>query len=191
MTKKKIRKTRIKKELKNEIFLNVPNIITLARLILVFVFMYLLFNDYSKIYLITVFSVAALSDWFDGFFARKLKQTTQTGARMDQVIDRVFTTIIFVSLLFYFMNNPDNNHSILLLFLSVSREIIGTPGFLIALIRGKDSYKVRFIGKVMTLIQGFALGAIILGVSWAIFIVVPTCIIGILAGIDYLRYSIS
>src|SRR3989344_5268073 len=81
----------VKKEIREEFFFNVPNSITLARLILVFVFVYMLFNEYSKFSLITIFAIAALSDWFDGFFARKLKQTTKIGARLDQVIDRVFT----------------------------------------------------------------------------------------------------
>lgn len=191
--KRRVRETakRVKNEIKEEVFLNVPNMITLLRLILVFVFIYMLFNDFSRIQLLVVFSVAAISDWFDGFFARKLKQTTNMGARMDQVIDRVFTILIFGSLLAYYIKSPDNNHSIVLLFLTISREIIGIPGFLIALIRAKDSYKVKYIGKVTTFIQGFALGAIILGASWAIYLVIPTCIIGILSGIDYLRYSIS
>jgi len=165
--------------------------ITLLRVILVFVFIYLLFNDYSKLSLVIVFGIAAASDWFDGFFARRLKQTTKMGARMDQVIDRVFTALVFGALLAYYVMNPTEKHPIMLLFLTISREIVGTPGFIIALIRGKDSYKVRYIGKVTTFIQGFALGAIILEVSWAVYLVVPTCAIGIISGIDYLRYSLN
>lgn len=182
---------KVKTEIKEEVFLNVPNMITLARLILVFVFVYMLFNDYSKLALVIVFGSAAISDWFDGFFARKLKQTTRTGARLDQVIDRVFTAIVFGALLAYYILNPNEKHPIVFLFLTISREIVGIPGFLIALIRNKDAYKVKYIGKVTTFIQGFALGAIVLDVNWAIYLVVPTCIIGIISGIDYLRYSMS
>jgi CDP-diacylglycerol--glycerol-3-phosphate 3-phosphatidyltransferase len=158
---------------------------------MVFVFIYMLFNDYSKLSLAIVFGIAAVSDWFDGYFARKLKQTTKMGARMDQIIDRVFTAMVFGALLFYYILNPNEQHPIVLLFLVISREVIGIPGFLIALIRDKDAYKVRYIGKITTFIQGFALGAIILEASWAIYIVVPTCIIGIISGLDYVRYSIN
>ena len=197
-------KTQIKtaeKEIHNEIRLNVPNTITLLRLVFVFLFVYMLFANYNRMALVVVFAIAALTDWFDGYFARKLGQTSKAGARMDQVIDRVFTAIVVLAIIFFvlinnqatiqhiFILSPTN--IFLLLFLSVSREIIGLPGFMIALIRNKDPYQVKYIGKVMTFIQGFALGAIILGVSWAIFIVVPTCIIGIIAGYDYLRYSLS
>jgi phosphatidylglycerophosphate synthase len=188
-------------EIKKEIILNVPNSITLLRLVLLFVFVYMLFTNYSRISLVFVFVVAALTDWFDGFFARKLNQKTQIGARMDQVVDRVFTGVIVLALILYvivsnngvignvFSLSPTNIY--LLLFLSSSREIIGLPGFVIAIIRNKDPYQVRYIGKVTTFIQAFALGAIVLGASWAVYLVVPTCIIGIVAGFDYLRYALS
>jgi CDP-diacylglycerol--glycerol-3-phosphate 3-phosphatidyltransferase len=190
-----------KKEIKNEILLNVPNSITLLRLALIFVFVYMLFMNYSRISILIVFTIAALSDWFDGYFARKLNQKTQIGARMDQVIDRVFTGGIVLALMVFlilnskisaehvFLISPTN--IFLLLFLSISREMVGLPGFIIALIRNKDPYQVRYIGKVTTFIQSIALGAIILEVNWAICIVIPTCIIGIIAGFDYLRYSLS
>ena len=189
------------KEIKKEIILNVPNSITLLRLVLVFVFIYMLFMHYSRISIFIVFAIAAVSDWFDGYFARKLNQKTQIGARLDQVIDRVFTGCIFIALIIFLVLNSKNpaeeifrlspTNIFLLLFLSVSREIIGLPGFIIAIIRNKDLYQVRYIGKVTTFIQSFALAAIILQVNWAIYLVIPTCIVGVIAGFDYLRYSLS
>ena len=62
---------------------------------------------------------------------------------------------------------------------------------MIIAIRNKDPYKVRYIGKVTTFIQSIALGAIILQVNWAIYLAVLTCIVGVVAGFDYLRYSLS
>lgn len=189
------------KEIKDEIILNVPNSITLLRLVLIFVFIYMLFMNYSRFAVVTVFAIAALTDWFDGYFARKLNQKTKIGARMDQVIDRVFTGSIVLALIIFLVLNskvsPENvflispTNIFLLLFLLTSREIIGLPGFVITLIRNKDPYQVRYIGKVTTFIQSIALGAVILQASWAIYIVIPTCIVGIIAGFDYLRYSLS
>lgn len=179
------------KEIEKEVFLNIPNSLTLLRLVLTFLFVYMLFKDYSKAYLLAVFIIAALTDWFDGFFARKLNQKTKIGARMDQVIDRVFTGLIVIALLLNsFMNNTFQN-IFLLLILTTSREIVAFPGFLVAVIRQKDVYRVKYIGKLTTFIQAFSLGAIILGVDWAIFIAIPTCIVGIIAGYDYLKYSFN
>jgi phosphatidylglycerophosphate synthase len=186
--------------IKKEILFNVPNTITLFRLVLVFVFVYLLFMNYSKWIIFSVFAFAALTDWFDGYFARKLNQKTQIGARMDQVIDRVFTGVIVIAFVIYVIVNnqtPENiftlhsKNILLLLFLSTSREMIGLPGFVIALIRNKDPYQVRYIGKITTFIQSVAFGAIIIGFSWAVYLAIATCIVGILSGFDYLRYSLS
>lgn len=181
-------------EIEKEIFLNIPNSLTLLRLALTFVFIYLLFMNYSKLVLIIVFAIAAWTDWFDGYFARTLNQKTKIGARLDQVIDRVFTIAIVLAIIIYaFVNNANNNleNTLLLIFLICSREIVSTPGVIIGVIRKKDLYNVKYIGKVTTFIQGFALGAIILQVDWAIYLAIPTCIIGIIAGFDYLRYSLS
>lgn len=188
------------KEIEKEILFNVPNTLTLLRLLLAFVFVYLLFTSRSKWIVFGVFVIAALTDWFDGFFARKLNQKTKIGARMDQVIDRVFTGVIVLALIIYLIiNNKPSPESIfiissknvfLLLFLISSREIIGIPGFLIALIRNKDPYQVRYIGKLTTFIQSVALGGIIINVL-AFPLSVITCIVGIIAGFDYLRYSLS
>jgi len=187
--KKKLEET--KKEIKGEILFNLPNTLTLLRLVFLFVFIYMLFAGFSRIYLVIVFGLAAITDYFDGFFARKLHQTTTIGARMDQVIDRVFTIMAVGALLIYMIINNATGKNIILLFLITSREIISLPGFLIAIIRGKDVYKVRYIGKITCWFQGIALGAVIMNFSWAIYPALATCIIGIISGFDYLKYSIS
>ncbi|MBR9704743.1 CDP-alcohol phosphatidyltransferase family protein [Candidatus Pacearchaeota archaeon] len=187
-------------EIKKEILFNVPNTITILRLVFVFVFVYMLFLDFPRLQILGVFIFAAVTDWFDGFFARRLKQTTKFGAKLDQVTDRIFTGIIVIAIIIYLTSRAETginiftsggNNAFLLIFLSVSREIVGAPGVFIAAIRKKGTYHVKYIGKVTTFIQGIAFGAIILGVPWAIFIVLPTCFIGIFSGINYLKYSLS
>lgn len=196
-TKEKIKRTKkrinnIKTELKQEIkedFFNVPNMITLARMVLIFFVVFMVFNNYSKWTIAIVFGIAAFTDWLDGFFARRLKQTTTIGARLDQVTDRIFTLVIVIGLLFYFIRHePDK---IILLFLVSSREIIGSFGLVIRLIRNKDAYKVRYIGKVTTFVQSFAIAFIIVGFSWSIYPAILTCLIGIVSGIDYIRDSVN
>jgi CDP-diacylglycerol--glycerol-3-phosphate 3-phosphatidyltransferase len=189
------------REIEKEILVNVPNSLTILRLILAFVFVYMLFENFNKISLFVIFFIAAITDWFDGYFARKLNQGTKFGARLDQIIDRFFTIIIVLSLIIYLLNNrsypygnffdfsPSNIY--LLLFLTTSREIIGAPGFLIALIRKKGTYHVKYIGKITTFIQSVTLGVIILDLNWSIYLAMATCIIGIFSGFDYLKYSLS
>ena len=179
----------IRKEIKEEVIFNVPNTITLMRLILGFFVVYMIFSGFSRLTIALVFAFAAITDFFDGYLARKLKQTTSIGARLDQVADRVFTITIVVALLFYFILYT--HEKVIFLFLIMSREIVALPGFLIRMVRDKSAYKVRYIGKLMTFVQSIAVGLLILGVSWIIYPVMITSIIGIIAGLDYLKDSIS
>ena len=189
-TKEKIK--RIKKEIKEEIkedFLNIPNMITLVRVILAFFIVYMIFSNYSKLSIAIIFGIAAASDWFDGYFARKLKQTSSIGARLDQVTDRLFTAIVAIALLIFFIKT--NQGEILFLFIITSRELIGLPGFLIRIVRNKDPYKVKYIGKLTTFVQSITIALLILEVSWIIYPVIITGLIGIVSGVDYLRESLN
>ena len=182
---------RVKDEIKEEIkedFFNVPNSLTILRLLLAFVAIYMLFSNYQRILVAVVFGVAAITDFFDGYLARRLKQTSAIGARLDQVTDRIFTTIIVLALVFYFLKY--NKEGILMLLLISSREIIGLPGFIIRLIRNKDVYTVKYIGKITMWVQSFAIAFIIAGFSFSMYFAIATCIIGILSGFDYLKDSL-
>jgi len=186
-------KAKTKKEIKGEIFFNLANSFSILRLLLTFVIVYMLFNDYSRFSIGIVFIIAAATDWFDGFFARKLNQTTKLGARLDQVMDRIFTIIIAAALLIFFVMTGER---IMLIFLVLAREIIATPGFVLRLIKDKDAYGVRYIGKVTTFIQSTSLAIIILNIrwfslDWPLYSAIATCIVGVIAGFDYLGDSIK
>ena len=69
--------------------MNLPNIITLARILLVpvFVVIYLWPGDGTYLIAATLFALAAATDWLDGYLARRLNQTTPFGAFLDPVAD--------------------------------------------------------------------------------------------------------
>jgi cardiolipin synthase len=68
------------------------------RLLLSFVFIYLFTqaNDYFIASLV-VFSVAALTDYLDGFAARKLNVSSKFGEQFDPICDKVLTLSAFVA----------------------------------------------------------------------------------------------
>ena len=86
--------------------MNLPNRLTLARIGLtaVFVAALLLPNNgwilshfpYGKTIALSVFVVAALTDWFDGWLARRNKMETTFGALLDPVADKILTTAAFI-----------------------------------------------------------------------------------------------
>ncbi len=79
--------------------MNLPNKITLSRILLTFVFMIFLFmNGFPfKVMALCAFLAAACTDYFDGFFAKKYNMTSAFGKIMDPVADKVLTLAAFLA----------------------------------------------------------------------------------------------
>lgn len=75
----------------------VPNFITILRILLAFLFIPI-FSKGEFAWALIVFSVAAISDFFDGYIARKFKISSEFGAMIDPVADKV---LMFVSYLLF------------------------------------------------------------------------------------------
>lgn len=77
--------------------INIPNILTLIRILLVPLFVIYLMKDLYYSALI-VFAIAGLSDGLDGLIARYFNQRTELGAYLDPIADKLLITSAFVSL---------------------------------------------------------------------------------------------
>ena len=98
--------------------MNLPNILSISRIFLVFPIIYLFEYELSFVSL-GVFIVASITDYLDGYFARKSNQTSNVGALLDLLADKVFVSILLIWMTFNF-------ESLLILIstiLIVSREI--------------------------------------------------------------------
>ncbi len=85
-----------KKNLKN-LTLNIPNLLSLSRLFLVFPL--ILFLEINKpFYVFILIIIAGLTDYFDGLIARKFNLKTRLGAILDPLSDKVFYLIPLVFL---------------------------------------------------------------------------------------------
>jgi CDP-diacylglycerol--glycerol-3-phosphate 3-phosphatidyltransferase len=71
--------------------MNLPNLLTLARILLipVFVLVYVLPGYETYLVAAVLFGLAAFTDWLDGYLARRLNQTTPFGAFLDPVADKL------------------------------------------------------------------------------------------------------
>ncbi len=71
--------------------MNTPILITVLRMALipVFVLIFVLHGRWTHLAAAAVFGLAALTDWLDGYLARRLKQTTRFGAFLDPVADKL------------------------------------------------------------------------------------------------------
>ena len=80
--------------------LTIPNILTVARIIAipVFIIAYFLSPDQKNTVAVAIFVLAALTDWLDGFLARKLKEVSPFGAFLDPVADKLIVCTALVLL---------------------------------------------------------------------------------------------
>ncbi len=80
--------------------MNLPNSLTLARIFLVPLLVVVLWTEFEGKELVgaAIFSVAALTDWLDGFLARRQKQVTTWGQLMDPLADKLLVTAALISL---------------------------------------------------------------------------------------------
>ena len=77
--------------------INIPNILTVTRILLIPLFIIFLLKDMLHFALL-VFTVAAISDGLDGLFARYLDQRTLLGAYLDPLADKLLLTSAFIML---------------------------------------------------------------------------------------------
>jgi len=97
--------------------MTLPNKITLSRIVLVPIFLYYLLKGYNNVALI-IFLVASLTDFLDGYLARKMNLVTKLGKFMDPLADKLLIAaglIGFVQL---------GQISSFIAFIIISRELI-------------------------------------------------------------------
>ncbi len=135
--------------------MNIPNLVTYLRILLIpflVLIFYLPFKG-NNIVCASIFILAAITDWLDGFLARILSQTSRLGAFLDPVADKLIIVVALV-LLVGEKNLP---------FLAIPAAVIVCREIVISALRewmaevGKRaSVAVSFMGKVKTTVQMIA-----------------------------------
>lgn len=132
--------------------LNIPNLLTWARILLIplVVGIYYFPIPVAEANLIATaaFIVAAVTDWFDGWLARKLGQSSAFGAFLDPVADKLMVAAALVMLV------QLGRADAVLAFVIIGREItISALREWMASIGARKSVAVSFIGKLKTTAQ--------------------------------------
>lgn len=80
--------------------MNIPNLITVLRVLLIPIFIILFYLPFSWSYFAAsaVFALASVTDWLDGYLARRLQQSTPFGAFLDPVADKLMVAVALVLL---------------------------------------------------------------------------------------------
>src|SRR5258707_10748579 len=77
-----------------------PNALTIMRIVLVpiFVIAFVIPGDAARLVAFAVFALAGISDWLDGFAARKLKAGSDFGRMLDPIADKVLVAVALMML---------------------------------------------------------------------------------------------
>src|SRR5580698_10563161 len=147
-----------------------PNALTIMRILLVpvFVVAYVLPGDAARLAAFVVFALAGVSDWLDGFAARKLKAGSDFGRMLDPIADKVLVAVALMMLVaegdIPQFNLTSGLHSLLRLvpaLIILSREIL-VSGMREFLAGTRVSLPVTAIAKFKTAVQMVGIGAMIL-----------------------------
>jgi len=76
--------------------MNLPNILTLLRVVLIPLFVILIINKHLDWALLT-FAIAGITDGLDGLIARLTRQRTELGAYLDPIADKLLLFAGFIS----------------------------------------------------------------------------------------------
>lgn len=127
--------------------MNIPNFITLIRILLIPVLVIFLMEGRMGLALLT-FVIASLSDALDGFIARLFKQKTHLGAFIDPIADKLLLTTSYITLAIYSMVPG------WLAVLVVSRDIIIITGIGVLMLNNKPlEIKPTIDSKLTTFMQ--------------------------------------
>ena len=141
---------------------NLINSITISRIFVAAVIYILLMSPESYVLALILFFIAGVSDYIDGYLARKYNSKSQLGEILDPIADKIL-------ILFVLFGLAINLSSYLIGFIGaiiIAREIwVGALRDLNARNNKTDAYKVTFLAKIKTTIQLFTISIYLLGLT--------------------------
>lgn len=132
--------------------LTIPNILTFSRILAIPLFVFIFYLPFHWSYGVAaiIFILAGVTDWVDGYLARRLNQTSKLGAFLDPVADKLMVAVALVLLV--------EMHATVWLALPalvmISREIlVSALREWMAECGHRAAVAVSYIGKVKTVVQ--------------------------------------
>jgi len=123
----------------------VPNLLSVGRLALLCGFVVLLFDARERVAAAALLAVAGVTDFLDGFLARRLNQVTTIGKILDPTVDRIVLGTAVIAMVVY------GAAPVWLVALVLGREALVSIAVLVLAALGARRLDVLFIGKAGTL----------------------------------------
>jgi CDP-diacylglycerol--glycerol-3-phosphate 3-phosphatidyltransferase len=171
--------------------LNLPNILALFRIALAPLMLWFLIDRNNSLFITwhpswfdyfagLIFVIASVTDFFDGYIARKWDQMTKLGAILDPLADKMLMLAGFIGLI------AIDRASVWAVFLILSREFFITGLRVAAVAEGKD-VAASMAGKIKTVVQMIAIGFLIMSWPFATELLWFAVLLTLYSGYEYLR----
>jgi CDP-diacylglycerol--glycerol-3-phosphate 3-phosphatidyltransferase len=141
--------------------LTLPNQLSILRILLspIFLYLFLADNIFLKKISVGIYLIATITDWYDGWHARKFGVVTKTGIFLDPLADKILTSCAFIG--FYLINMMP----LWMVALIVVRDIVITVMRSYSEMNGK-TIPTSYVAKVKTFVQMTYIFLILLLVFW-------------------------
>ncbi|MGQ9570511.1 MAG: CDP-alcohol phosphatidyltransferase family protein [Thermodesulfovibrionales bacterium] len=167
-------------------FLNIPNTLTITRIIIIPVFVTaIVYKRYD--YALYLFVTAALTDIFDGLLARLKDQKTVLGMFLDPLADKFLIVTSFIILSTYGLIPK------WLAIIVISRDTIVITGwFLLYVVTGKSNVEPSSLGKATIWVQSIFIVYVLLNLNFSSLPLIYsafqwiTAVITIISGLHYI-----
>ena len=138
------------------------NLITMSRMLLGAIIFVLLTRTEFYWFAFILFFIASITDYFDGYLARKYNMVSQLGEILDPIADK----ILIVFLLFAIAVNLTSYYIGFLSAIIITREIwVGALRDFNARQQNTNATRVTFLAKIKTTIQLFTISTYLLGLA--------------------------
>jgi cardiolipin synthase len=151
-----------------------PNVLTVLRLVLIAVFAVGALSGMNQLFAFVVLFFAGLSDFLDGWLARKLGQESRLGELLDPIADRLLTLVLLIYLL------TQRLVPWWLVIVLLARDLTVTLSLAALKRRGVTGVTVTYAGKLATftltiglpllLLANLLTSQLILGIAWAFIV---------------------
>ena len=131
---------------------------------------------------LALIGIASLTDFLDGWIARRTKVTSKLGALLDPIADRFF--VLSVVIAYLISGQLHAWQAVAIMF----RDVMSVIGFFVA--RNVSwlrpiPFMARPVGKLVTVAQLLAFLAVLLWPTWVNALVIVVAVLGVVATVDY------
>jgi cardiolipin synthase (CMP-forming) len=143
--------------------LQIPNILTIGRIIIVPIFVLTFFipGFFGDLIPFFLFVFASFTDYLDGLLARLFKEESKLGELLDPIADKI---LVAAALILLVMNSTIKNYEVIAAIIILTREIL-ISGLREFLAKGSITMQVTSLSKLKTFIQMIAIAILLTGES--------------------------